>query len=333
MTAPFRTFIARNWFVISLLIGVAVATVLRTVIASVDPGAIVRGSVRGWAVVAIFVLIGASLPSERILSSLARLRVHLLIQTVIFVVFPIGITLIVALSGDLFLTNAVIVGLFAVAVLPTSGSSCVVFTQAADGDVVIATTNATIANTLGIVVSPLLLSFLLGTQGMAIPPAQLVAVVRELVLRMLLPLALGQVIRAWKRDRVAAHERGMRAAASALIVLVVFLSASSALDSGFGDLVTPAMAVGLALLAIFHLALLPLLYYAGRILRFSHPERVAAVFVGSQKTLALGAPLLALYFADRPDLFASALVPLMFYHLFQLVIGGVVQNRLLALRS
>ncbi len=332
-SASVGTFLHRNWFVVALILGVCLAGVLRVPIATVDPGAGTRDAIRDWTVITIFVLIGMSLPSERILPSLVRLRVHLLFQASIFVVMPLAVTAMVAAARGSLLTEGVVVGLYAVAVLPTTGSSCVVFTQAARGDVVIATANAAIANTAGILLSPVLLSILLGTQGRAMPNAQLFAVIQGLAIRMLLPLVVGQLLRATNRAKVAAGEARLRDGSAALIVVVVFLSTSAALDAGFGDLLSASMAAGIALLGLLHVALLPLLYRAGAFFSLSHEERVALVFTGSQKTLALGAPLLSLYFADRPDLFASALVPLMFYHLWQLVVGGFARNRLLAIAS
>lgn len=292
-----------------------------------------RGEIREWTVIVIFVLIGLSLPTERILPSLARIQVHVFIQIFIFIAIPLIVAIVVTLVGTALLTYPVVVGLYAVAVLPTTGSSCAVFTEAAHGDVVIATANAAIANTLGIFLSPLLLSLLLGTQGEAMTAAHLMVVVQSLIAQMLIPIASGQFLRSVAREHVAPHGTQLRNWASAMIVLVVFLSASSALDAGFRDLLTPSMAAGFLILAILHLLMFPVLYRAGNWFGFSHRERVAVVFTGSQKTLAIGAPLLTIYFSDRPDLFATALVLLMFYHLIQLITGGFVRNWLLAIGS
>jgi sodium/bile acid cotransporter 7 len=237
-----RAFLGRNWFVISLLVGVVMAIALRDSIAGADAGGLLRGMLRNHAVIVIFVLIGLTLPTERIVPSLARVKVHVFIQTVIFVAIPIAIALMVAVVRGPFLSDAVVAGLYAVAVLPTTGSSCIVFTQAAGGNVVIAAANSTIANIIGIFLSPILLSLLLGTQGRAMSASHSLAVMQGLALLVFLPLVFGQIVRGFARVRIMDNENWLRGGSSALISVVVFLSASSALDAGFGDLLSSEMA-------------------------------------------------------------------------------------------
>lgn len=325
----FAIWLRRNWFVVSVIGAVVVAVVLRAPILAADPSDVVRSLGRDVAVVAIFVMIGMSLPTEEILPSLVRIRVHLLAQLFIFGIFPLMVLAVIAALGELFLTGAVIAGMCAVAVLPTTGSSCVVYTQAAHGNVVIATANAAISNTVGIVLSPLLLSLLLGAQGRAMDAQTFGGVVQGLVLRMLLPLIVGQVLRRLVHRVLADLSAALRDISSVGIVIVVFLSVSSALDNGFVEVMTGALGVGIALLLILHLLSVPLLWTIGRRSGLDYGDSVALVYVGSQKTLSLGAPLLSLYFADAPELLATALVPLIAFHIFQMIAGGFVRGWLL----
>ena len=45
-----------------------------------------------------------------------------------------------------------------------------------------------------------------------------------------------------------------------------------------------------------------------------------------QKTLAVGIPLLSTYFAHDPELLAVAILPLLFYHPWQLMIAGFIKS-------
>ena len=41
----------------------------------------------------------------------------------------------------------------------------------------------------------------------------------------------------------------------------------------------------------------------------------------------MGVPLLSTYFAGREDLLGLAIIPLLFYHPFQILVAGIVKNR------
>ena len=51
-----------------------------------------------------------------------------------------------------------------------------------------------------------------------------------------------------------------------------------------------------------------------------------AVFVAPQKTLAMGVPLLSTYFAAQPEVLGIAMIPLLFYHPWQLLTAGVAKG-------
>ncbi len=63
-----------------------------------------------------------------------------------------------------------------------------------------------------------------------------------------------------------------------------------------------------------------------RKLRFSGPETISVLYAAPQKTLALGVPLLSAYFADDPAVLGVALLPLLFYHPWQLFIAGILKS-------
>ena len=58
-------------------------------------------------------------------------------------------------------------------------------------------------------------------------------------------------------------------------------------------------------------------------------DRISALYCGTQKTLALGAPLLAILFELNPDLGLLSL-PIVLYHPVQLLVGGALAPRLQA---
>lgn len=102
------------------------------------------------------------------------------------------------------------------------------FTQTSGGNTAAAVFNSAVSNILGVFLSPLLLSILIRQGGRGLPAAQLASILAGIGLRMLLPLAVGQLaripLRAW-----ASRRSGLLAAISnLLILLLIYLAAASA---------------------------------------------------------------------------------------------------------
>jgi predicted Na+-dependent transporter len=200
--------IRRHWFLIGLLLIVGLALSLGRNIDQAGWGPLLRNS----AVFLIFLGTGYSLDTRRILQDLAALHHHLAVQLFIFLGVPVLILVPAFLIGGNLADPAVWVGLAAVAVLPTTISSCIAFTQVAGGNVPLSMLNSALSNALGILLSPLLLSLLIGLApeavqagGVTTPAATGGAVLlgREATLSifgslarlMVAPAIIGQVVR------------------------------------------------------------------------------------------------------------------------------------------
>jgi sodium/bile acid cotransporter 7 len=360
--------IRKHWFLVSLVLVVAVALSLGRNIDQTGWGPILRNS----AVFLIFLGTGYSLNSRRILMDVARVHHHLGVQLFIFLIVPILVLLPAYLLRGTLTEPAVWVGLAAVAVLPTTISSCIAFTQVAGGNVPLAMLNSALSNALGIVVSPLLLSILIGLAPQAVEAGGVtspavtggalllgreatLSIFGSLARLMLAPAAIGQALRILltrRRGYTAAgpgstapetgQARGSTAAEaghagapgegrvrplnSVLILLIVFLTlAAATAERGLLSTAGEFLPV-VGYLALLHLVILLAATLTGRLLSRDPRDRVAILFTASQKTLAFGAPMLTLYFADSPGRLASAMLPLIFYHLWQLVVAGVVES-------
>ena len=212
--------------------------------------------------------------------------------------------------------------------LPTTVSSCIVFTRIARGNVVATIFNAALANVAGVFLSPLLLSLLLQQSGRALPTEELVRVLSSLVLRMLLPVAAGQVARAALREWAQRHGKEIGAFMNAAILVIIWFSFSRpARDPQFAASL-PRLWPLFLYLAISHLLLLAAAGGASSALRLDKANTYTVLFVAPQKTLAMGAPLLTTYFATMPDLLGVALLPLIMYHLWQLTVAGFLPRLL-----
>lgn len=314
-------FVKHNWFVL----GLATVIIVSITAPAVGVAAGLSGLTRDVLVLSIFIITGMTLPTETILKRLANVKLHIFLQGYIFIVVPAVFFGVVSIFSGTLPANT-IAGLYAVAAIPTTVSSCIVFTQANEGNVVAATFNAALANIAGIFVSPLILSLMLSTAGRSMPIEELLGILRSLALSMLLPIIVGQFLRRGVRRFVDQHKKILRSSTNAFLIGVVFLTVSSSVASGQFDVRHDGVGLSVVLIAVLHIVLLSIAYVATRILRFDRQDRIAALFVAPQKTIALGVPLLALYFRDDPAVFAAAIFPLSFYHFWQMIVASVLSG-------
>jgi solute carrier family 10 (sodium/bile acid cotransporter), member 7 len=310
----------KNWFILGIVVALLTGFLLADRAETLNPS--------GWTnrlvVFLLFLITGLTLPSDRIRQDLSNPRLHILIQTFIFVVAPALFLTASPLFRDA-MDGQLLVGIFALAVLPTTVSSCIVFAQSANGNTVGAVFNASLANTVGILLSPLLLSLFLSGAGRALPVQQLLSTLRSLAMNMLVPIVVGQVVRIKVRDFVDRHRKKFGVISNSLILVVVVLAFAKTASNPQLTRYATELPWVFVYLAVVHLILVGLVLLSTRLLKFSTPDRITAMFVAPQKTLALGAPLLTIYFSGQ-EILGVALLPLLFYHPFQLLIAGFLKG-------
>ncbi len=69
-----------------------------------------------------------------------------------------------------------------------------------------------------------------------------------------------------------------------------------------------------------------LIYLTSFVAKLNREDWIATYFCSVKKTLAMGVPLAILIFGSRADL-SLILLPIMFYHPFQLFVNGFLANR------
>src|SRR5688572_26624437 len=180
-----------DWF----LTGMVFATVLAW--AFPNPGA--SG---GWmqpelvtkaSVALIFFLHGLMLSFPALRAGALNWRLHLLVQSCTFLLFPlIGLALNAAFHGRIAFELSL--GLFFLCALPSTVSSSVAMTAVARGNVAGAVFNATLSSLIGIVLTPLWVAWVMKTTGETQPIGP---VILDLLRWLVLPLAVGQALRPW----------------------------------------------------------------------------------------------------------------------------------------
>lgn len=315
---PMASLLRKNWFVISLLAAIALGAAVPRVGEILNPA----GALSAGAVVAIFLLSGLSLPTEKLSTGLRAWRLHAVCWGFVFLICPAWFALTgraVAAATD----DRLLLGVVALGVLPTTISSCVVLTSAARGNTAGAIFNAVAANLVGVMLSPLLLSILAGAEA-GLGTEALLSRLASLAAKVIVPFALGQTLRRfWLGQRIVAWGEAPSKISSGLIVLIVFLAFAKAARSDKLASCAHSLPWVFAYLAASNVLLMLAAWTAARTLGLTMADRAAAVFIGPQKTLALGAPLLSTLFADRPDLLAMTMMPILFYHPWQLLTASI----------
>ena len=313
-----------DWFLPGMAVSVGLAWLFPD--AGAKGGSLQPELVTKLGVALIFFLHGLTLSFHSLAAGTRKWRLHLLVQGSTFLLFPLlGLGLLRLASGSgLVLGQELRTGLFFLCALPSTVSSSVALTAAARGDVGAAIFNATLSSLLGVVLTPLWLSLVLGTTGQALP---LGAVVLDLVLWLVLPLLLGQMARPLLGGFAREHKARINVFDRLTILLLVYTSFCDSVKSGVwtGSAAPLAISAGASLLLLA--VALALTWSVGEALGFPQEDRIVALFCGSKKTLASGVPMARLIFGSQPSL-AVILLPIMIYHPLQLIVGGWLAGRL-----
>src|SRR4029077_18374352 len=314
----------QNGFVIALLCSVALAFLF--------PGPGARG---GWmhpdllnnaGIALILFLQGLAMAVERMKSGAGNWRLHLIIQSFTFLLFPVvglafhEITRIIWPSEPSALRD----GFLYLCVLPSTVSTSVVLTEVAKGNTPGAIFNAALSNILGVMFTPLLVRLLMQASGQASSFGPLLL---KITLLTLAPFVLGMAIRPLVRKWVDAGRPVLNMLSNGVILLIVYTAFCDSVEGRiwqhYGIGLT--LDVLLGVVALFTTVSL-LVWMVSRLMKLQRADFIAALFCSVKKTLAMGVPLAQLIFGAKGNL-GLILLPIMFYHPFQLFVCGLLANR------
>ena len=270
---------------------------------------------RNAAILLIFFMSGCTISLKSVGRDLSRWRVHAVVFAFVFVLAP---AFFYFTSGWLE-PEPLRWGAFLLGALPTTISSCVVYTLAGGGRVSAALLNAVGLNLLGLFLSPFLLGVFIGTGG-GVDWAMVGRSMINLSWLALAPFVAGQVSVVFFKGFRAKVARVQTRLAQACVLIVVFTAFSAAHE----EVAQAVSGMGFAVLYFVaaHLLFVALAFSVVRVVRFRPDEATALVFCATQKTLVLGIPLAYSYF-DETEV-ALVIVPALIYHLFMLSFGGLL---------
>ena len=221
-------------------------------------------------------------------------------------------------------------GFFILCILPTTVSSCVVYTSLSGGNSETALGHATLSSIFGIFWAPLawmifkaggqhdeLFKLIIETGFLLLP---------KLFFLVLIPCVFGWLIKKIVKIRGLAKVDGIlkQATFGGILILVYFSFSKTVLVLGiFG--IFELMKDSVLIILFFTLWHSALSWLVTHLFQKEPRLRVAEFFCASQKSLAVGLPLAVLL---SPNNSAMITFPMIFYHLIQLSIGAFFVNRI-----
>ncbi|MFG0586372.1 bile acid:sodium symporter [Ectopseudomonas khazarica] len=274
------------------------------------------------AIALLFFMHGAKLSRQAIVAGAGHWRLHLLVFSCTFILFPLlGLALRPALEP--LLGTELFMGMLYLCALPATVQSAIAFTSLARGNVAAAICSAAASSLLGIFITPLLVAVLMGVHG---DNGSTLDAIGKISLQLLLPFILGQIAQRWIGGWVTQNKNWLKYVDQSSILLVVYTAFSAAVIGGLWQQVplVTLLAVVVACCVLLALALL-LTHLLGKWLGFNLEDRITILFCGSKKSLATGVPMAQVLFAGGA--IGVLILPLMLFHQIQLMVCAVLAQR------
>ena len=210
-----------------------------------------------------------------------------------------------------------VVGCCILATAPSTMSSGTILTAYARGNVPLSVFICIATHFIGVFTIPIMLTLLLGTGvGVDLP---VFAILSGLVLKVLVPLTIGQIMKPHVGRYVSRYSRAVSVFQSLMILCMVLAAVASSaerLNQMAGFLLIVAVLVG-----ILHLCMVLLNYLLARAIRLDYGSLVACTIHAPQKTLAVSFLVWSGSFATE---FPGALVPAIWCPLLQMRTGTLI---------
>ena len=278
-----------------------------------------------WVVALLFFLYGAKLSTKTIVSGFANWRLQIGVLLCTFALFPL-LGLAIKPVVIQWLPTAIGVGFLYIGCLPSTVQSSIAFTSVSGGNVAGAVCAASISNLVGVILSPLLFAVLIpsGT-GYGVDPSAVWKIVQQI----LLPFAVGQLCRPLLADFLHRYKFPTMIVDRGSILLIVYSAFSAGVVNGIWQVVSPsALLTIIAICAVMLAIAMGISLGAGRAAGMPREDLVSLFYCGSTKSLATGLPMAGILFAGQD--ISLVVLPLMVFHLLQLVVCAIISQRLAA---
>ena len=299
-----------------------VAIVLASLLPVGNRWAGVAQLVSNGAVFLLFLLNGLRLPRADVIRGIGNWRFLLPLVVWCFGAMPLAGWGLSHLAAP-WLPPLVALGFLYLGTLPSTVQSATAYCSLAGGNVAHSVVAAALLNILGVVITAPLFSAMAGSHAAALDLTGL----EKVALILLLPFLVGQVAQARFGHLVREHRDLATWMDRVSIAIPVYVAFSGAVREGLWSLVGPAdWAVLIGLVLLFLTFAFGGVWLVGGVAQLDRGDRIALLYSGAQKSIAMGAPLASVLFG--PATAGLVLLPVLVYHLLQLVLSAPLASRL-----
>ncbi len=272
----------------------------------------------------IFFFYGLKLSSQEIKIGLRNWKLHILVQTTTFLVFPL-IVLVFYLFIKTENGQTLWLAFLFLAALPSTVSSSVVMVSIAKGNIPAAIFNASISGLIGIVVTPLWMGLFLKQTTIDF---NLGEIYFKLITEILLPVVIGIFLQRYWGRFARKYSRYLTLFDKSVILLIIFKSFSHSFEN---QVFSAVDILDLFLIVTAVVALFFLIYFLtlsiSRLLKFTIEDQITAQFCGTKKSLVHGTVFAKILFQQSATT-GIMLLPIMIFHPIQILIISFVATKL-----
>lgn len=268
----------------------------------------------------IFFFYGLKLSIQDIKTGLSNWKLHVLVQSTTFLIFPLLLLLFYPFIETLSQRHFWI-SFFFLAALPSTVSSSVVMVSIAKGNIPAAIFNASISGLLGVIITPLWMSIFLDFETENVFADVYLGLIKEIILPVVFGLLLQKYFVSW----VSRNGKKLAQFDKIIILFIVYGSFADSFVSGVFTSISALylfyIFVGVIFLFVFVYSLVLIL--SKYVLGFSTSDQITALFCGSKKSLTHGSVFGKFLFLNNPNA-GLYFLPLMIFHAIQIFIVTII---------
>eukprot|EP00468_Gymnochlora_sp_CCMP2014_P010220 CAMPEP_0167754450 /NCGR_PEP_ID=MMETSP0110_2-20121227/8273_1 /TAXON_ID=629695 /ORGANISM="Gymnochlora sp., Strain CCMP2014" /LENGTH=356 /DNA_ID=CAMNT_0007640323 /DNA_START=55 /DNA_END=1122 /DNA_ORIENTATION=- len=286
------------------------------------------------AVAMIFFIIGVSLKTSKLRATVLQWRIHCTVQIFSLMFTPLIVcslanicaavanTILPSDDEHLLALVSLLGGVKVLSCMPSPVSSAVILTKAVGANEAAAVFNSTVGSFLGVLITPVMLLQITGTAA----EVPIFDMIRGLGLQIILPIILGQSLRAIISDPDPLLKKfNVSKISSGILVMIVYTVFCETFSGTFE--IEVELLLLLVLFLFFTMTMLICLVYFLAVSVFayhlSRGDLVAIIFCSTQKSLTLGMPLLKILFGGSSHISIAVIsIPLLIYHPLQILLGS-----------
>jgi solute carrier family 10 (sodium/bile acid cotransporter), member 7 len=306
------------------------AIISMIILAYLIPGIGAKGSmielktVSRYGIMLLFFFYGLRLSPEKMVNDLKNWKLHLTIQLLTFIFIPVVVLLFFPFfkNGEYY---QMWLAVFFLAALPSTVSSSVVMVSIAQGNIPGAIFNASISGVIGIIITPLWMSFFLKASTTDFDFSKTLI---DLVIQILIPVVAGLFLhRLWGKWALK-YKSKLSLFDKCVILTIVYNSFSESFTNGIFSSIPnwTLFVLSGAVIALFFIVY-GFSNWISKKMGFTREEQITVVFCGSKKSLVHGSVMASVLFAGSAAA-SLFLVPIMIYHAFQLFYISIVARRM-----